>query len=1086
MNRSQILKKVLLALVALVAVGNLCAQSANLTGRVTDTTGAVIPGTKIVVINIATGAERTASANEIGYYTVPLLPPGEYRIVVEQAGFKSINRTGVILQVDQRAEISFVLEIGAVTEQIDVTADAVQLNTVEASQGQVIENQRIVEMPLNGRDYNQLALLSAGAVQPLAGSRYGGFSSGGMRVTQNNFQLDGIDNNAVELAGAQRQSEMVKPSVDAIQEFKVQTNSYSAEYGRAMGSVVNVTTKSGSNEIHGTAFEFIRNEKLDAKNYFDPADRPKPPFKRNQYGFSVGGPLYIPKFFDGRNKVFWFGDYEGTKIRESSTANNTIPTTRMRSGDFGDLLEQRGRTITDPATGQPFPNNVIPTGRLDPVAQRLIALYPTPQNGSVATNFVYNAPLKQDIGKFDMRFDVQLGANDNISYRYSQQDLLSPVALALPPPAYGGGFDFSTQGKNTSATWNHIFSPNLIMSVRGGWNLGLFVRTSPAQTNGEFLNQTYGIPGGNQNIPGGFSSMGLTGYTNVGIGGFNPVDRDSQNRQMVGDLTWITGRHTVKFGASVLRSQNNIFNIRNEIGNYAFNARYTGDSVADFLLGMASSYDWSTRIQVDLRAWNMASYVQDDWKINEKLTVNLGLRYEVTLPYLDKRDRMGILDNTTDPANPRLIYAGAEGDDRYNRAMVATDKNNFMPRVGFAYKLNEKTVVRSGYGVFFMLFEPLGDAEFLIGNPTNAFGVGLSSSATTPAVLLNSGPPDGSLTLEKATGLTFVSYERRPNQSYAQQWNFNIQRELANNWLWEIGYSGSKGTHLVSRYDDNFSPPGPGNINAKRPLKSLEIPGTGIVTSPLSGIYGYHHNGNSIFHGFLTKLEKRFSQGFTLLTSYGFSKTIGDTCGGAPQGNTSGCGYQDIRNLRIERSVDNQDVPHRFVLSGIYDLPFGRGRAMGSGMPRFADAVLGGWAIGSIVTAASGRPYNVTSQGNPANTGSLLVVNRPNINGDPYAASRTVERDFDVSVFSPNAQYTVGSAGRNILRQRGFFGWDFSALKDFRIVEAVTLQFRFEAFQFTNTPRFGQAGNGLGSNTFGQITSAETPRNLQFGMKLIW
>ena len=391
MNRSQILRNVLLALVALIAVGNLCAQSANLTGRVTDTTGAVIPGTKIVVINIATGAERTASANEIGYYTVPLLPPGEYRIAVEQAGFKSINRTGVILQVDQRAEISFVLEIGAVTEQIDVTADAVQLNTVEASQGQVIENQRIVEMPLNGRDYNQLALLSAGAVQPLAGSRYGGFSSGGMRVTQNNFQLDGIDNNAVELAGAQRQSEMVKPSVDAIQEFKVQTNSYSAEYGRAMGSVVNVTTKSGSNEIHGTAFEFIRNEKLDAKNYFDPADRPKPPFKRNQYGFSVGGPLYIPKFFDGRNKVFWFGDYEGTKIRESSTANNTIPTIRMRSGDFGDLLEQRGRRITDPATGQPFPNNVIPTGRLDPVAPRLIALYPTPQNGSVATNFAAQA-----------------------------------------------------------------------------------------------------------------------------------------------------------------------------------------------------------------------------------------------------------------------------------------------------------------------------------------------------------------------------------------------------------------------------------------------------------------------------------------------------------------------------------------------------------------------------------------------------------------------------------------------------------------------------------------------------------------------
>lgn len=1065
---------------------SLWAQTGSVTGRVTDASGAVVPGTQIRIIQEATGVERTVTANDVGYYTVPLLLPGEYRMEVEQPGFRGVTRRGIILQVDQRAEINFILEIGSVSEQVEVTADAMQLNTVEASQGQVIDNRRIVEMPLNGRDYNQLALLSAGAVQPLADSRYGGFSSGGLRVTQNNFILDGVDNNATELAGAQRQSEMVKPSVDAIQEFKVQTNAYSAEYGRAMGSVVNVTTKSGTNDLHGTAFEFLRNEKLDAKNFFDPADRDKPPFKRNQYGFSIGGPVYIPKFLDGRNKIFWFGDYEGTKIRESNTATSTLPTLRMRSGDFGELLTQNNRSIIDPTTGAAFASNIIPLSRQDPVARTLMGLYPNPQNNNLAVNYVHNSPLKQDVGKFDMRFDVIATSKDNFSYRYSQQDLFAPAALALPVPAFSGEYDFSTQGKNTGATWNHIFSPNLIMSLRGAWNFALFIRNNPAAAGTELLNAKYGIPGGNNTLPGGMSMMNITGYRSLGIGGSNPVDRDSQNRQLMGDATWTAGKHTVKFGGSVLRSQNNIHNIRNEIGNYTFNARYTNDGAADFLLGLSSAYNWSSRLQVDLRAWNFGAFVQDDWKITPKLTLNLGARYEVTLPLIDKYDRMGIFDTYTDPDNPRLIYAGAEGSSRFNRAMIRTDKNNVMPRVGFAYKLNEKTVVRSGYGVFFMYMEPMGDAEFLIGNPPNAFGVALASSATVPAVVLNQGPADGALTLQRATGLTFVSYERNPNQSYAQQWNFNIQREMGRDWLLEVGYSGVKGTHLVQRYDDNYSPAGPGNINAKRRYQSAEIPGTGIVTSPLGGVQGYHHNGNSIYHAMLTKVEKRFSQGFTLLTSYTWSKAIGDTCGGSAQGSTTGCGFQDIRNLRLERSVDNQDVPHRFVVSGVYELPFGRGRSFGANMPRVTQAMFGGWSIGSIVTAASGRPYNVTVAGNPANTGSILVVNRPNVNGDPYGIDRSLERDFDTSVFTTPGQYTIGTAGRNILRQRGQFGWDFSALKEFRFTEQLMAQFRFEAFQFTNTPRFGQAGNAVGTNAFGVISSAATPRNLQLGLKLIW
>jgi hypothetical protein len=907
-----------------------------------------------------------------------------------------------------------------------------------------------------------------------------------MKITQNNFMIDGIDNNPNELAGAQRRSEMVQPSIDAIQEFKVQTNAYAAEFGRGMGSVVNVSLKSGTNQLHGTAFEFLRNEKLDAKNFFDPPDKPKPPFKRNQYGLSLGGPVWIPKVFDGRSKLFFFGDFEAGVVRESTTTTSTIPTTKMRTGDFSDLLAVN-RRITDPLSRQPFPNNVIPADRIDPVAKTLVDLYPQPQNASLNANYLVNSPVKSDTMRWDFKTDLNLSSKDTMNWRLSKMDTTNPAVLPLPAPAYGGGpYDWVTEGYNTGANWNHIWSPQLIMSIRAGWNFSLFKRDNPAETGGELFNQKYGIKGGNNTIPGAFTQMGITGYRALGIGPNNPVDRDSQNRQLSGDATWIRGKHTVKFGAGQLWSQNNIYNIRSEIGAYTFNNRFTTDGLADFLLGWASGYSWQTRIQVDLRSSNTGMFFQDDWKITPQLTLNLGVRYELVLPFIDKYDRIGIFDNYTNPDVPRLIYGGTEGKDRYNRAMFAIDKNNVMPRVGFAYKVGGKSVIRGGYGIFYNYLEPLGDGEYLIGNPPNAYGIALASSATVPAVLLKDGPPAGSLDLRRATGLTFVAYERRPDIGYAQQWNLNLQREVANNWLVELAYSGSKGTHLLMRYEDNYSPPGPGNLNDKRRYKSIELPGTGIVTSPLGPLYGYHNNSNSIYHAMIAKVEKRFSQGFTVLSSYVWSKTIGDTCGNAAAGDTAGCGYQDVRNLRAERAADNQDIPHRFVLSGVYDLPFGKGRHWGGNLHPVANAIFGGWSVGSIVVWAAGEPYSITVPGNPANIGDRVIVNRPNLVGDPYGLDRSLQQDFNRAAFVANAQYTLGNLGRNTMRNRPDFNWDFSALKDFRLAEQLRLQFRFEAFHASNTPRFGQPGASLGTAAFGTITGADTPRNLQLGLKLIW
>ena len=390
-----------------------------------------------------------------------------------------------------------------------------------------------------------------------------------MRVSQNNYIMDGIDNNSVELAAAGRRAEMVEPPIDAIQEFKVQTNSYAAEFGRGMGAVVNLTIQNGTNDFHGTTFEFVRNEVFDALNFFTPPGSAKPAFKRIQYGLSFGGPVPIPKLYNGKNKTFFFGDFESTRIRETATIANTLPTLKMRAGDFSELTSKR---IPDPANGQQFPGNVIPASRFDPVAANLMKLYQTPQSGTLANNFTNFSPRWQDVDKWDLRLDQNIGSQDNAFFRFSAHDTLLPDTPSLPAPAYGGGnLDYITEGVNTGAGGNHIFSSNLIMSIRGGWNYARFKRDNPASAIGHNFNKEYGIPGASYVPDGSFSQLNITGYRALGIGPNNPMDRNSQNRQVSGDLSWIHGRHTVKTGASLLRSQNPIYNIRNTVGTYTFN-----------------------------------------------------------------------------------------------------------------------------------------------------------------------------------------------------------------------------------------------------------------------------------------------------------------------------------------------------------------------------------------------------------------------------------------------------------------------------------------------------------------------------------
>ena len=1062
-------------------------ETARIQGVVSDSTGAVIPGATVRFVHVDTGQEFNVSTGADGLYRSVPLRIGEYRVEYEAEGFKLAVRSGINLELQETAVIDVALEIGEVTEVVDVTADAVLLETTEATQGQVINNQRIVDMPLNGRDYIQLALLSAGAVRPIGG-RFGGYSAGGQRTTQNNYTLDGVDNNGLQIAAQGRRAEVVKPSVDAIEEFKISTNAYSAESGRALGGTVNVSIKSGTNELHGTVFEFLRNEKLDAKNFFDSPTAPKPPFKRNQFGFSLGGPIK-------RNSTFLFGDFEGTRIRESATFVETIPTQEQLSGDFSGVPQ----TVYDPASHDtaanlrnPFPNNVIPGDRIDSVARKASEYYPAPNSPGLTQNWRTASPDNEDDDKWDVRLDQIFGASDNMFWRYSQQDSYVPSPIRFPSQQDGDGTEFNHRGQNMGLGWNHIFTPTLITNIKLGWNRIYTNRQALAQAN---LNQELGLTGVSQSLRGA-ARFNISGMRPVGTSNFTPNLIDSQNRQINIDTNWTKGQHSIKFGYSLQMLQSYLTNPQQELGQFIFNGNFSrqtqnvaggrgGRPVADFLLGIPFRTDISNSVYMNLRAPWQHFYIQDEWRVNDRLTLNLGLRYEHNMPWYDKDNGISNFDIDTDPSNPDFFVA-TDGSIA-SRATLDPDLNNLAPRFGFAYRVMEKTVLRGGYGIFYANYEGTGGGQFLETNPPFHIKSQISTDSINPSVLLRDGVPDGVVTPERAVALRFSSFERDPPWPISQQWNFNIQQSLGNNTVWEIGYYGTKAQHLVNRLDGNYALPGPGNINSRRRYTSAVFPGTDIVVGPLAAMNRHEFNGNSLFHSFQTRLERRYSNGFTVLAAYVWSKNIGDVPGFSGSGNAPNSGIQNPLNRRAERSLDNQHRSHSLVSSYIYDLPWGEGRRWGGSWGAAPNALLGGWSVAGIVSAASGRPFGLRVRGNPANNGNF---SRPNVveGTSPHLArgQRDPERWFNTGAFVRNNDFEYGNAGRNVLIGPGITNWDFAVYKRFWIAEGHSLQFRFESFNFTNTPVFNFPNSEVGNNNFGRITGAGRPRNLQFGLKYIF
>jgi hypothetical protein len=1038
-------------------------NAATITGQVQDSTGAGVVGASVTARNVQTGLERTVVTNDSASYTLPLLPIGKYDLSSEKQGFQKVVQTGIVLQIDQHARVDFKLNVGATSSTVQVTAEVPLTQTDSSSSGAVIDNRKVVELPLNGRQFYSLALLTPGVAPPAQGSILsfrGGFNVAGASELNNNFTLNGLDNNNQLLSAP-----AFRPSIDAIEEFKIVTGIFPAEYGRNSGSQVIVTTKSGTNGFHGTGFEFLRNQILDGKNYFTPAGT-KPVFRQNQFGGTLGGPII-------RNKTFFFASYEGTRSSQQITALTNVPTLAMVNGDFSGI----SRAIIDPRTGKGFPNNVIPTNRIDPAGQFLARLYPAPTTPTAAgalptSNYTFNEPQVDSLNLGSLRIDHSFSEKDvlNASYNDFEDNTLTQnnnVCGSRVVP----GFDCTVLllARLGGLTETHSFSPNVINEFK----LAYSEFQNPRATNDQSITflQTFGITGTRADGPPrtGVPSTTVNGFASLGEPTNFPQVRTDHTYQLADNLSWNVGAHFLKFGGDFHRFQSNGTIVGNGRGSFTFNAQTTaptsGYAFADLLLGLPTS---TARSPLSPRIYDRtgiyAGFLEDDWKVTRRFTLNLGLRYEYNVPTFEKYNTL----SNFNPSTGRIDVAGQNG---VPASLWEANAYDIQPRFGFSWQPfhSSQTVVRGGYGIFYNAPSlnnvnsgpQQSNAPFVSAQTFN-------SSFAAPITLSNPYPPAAA----GAGSLTLSAFNRHQPDAKIQQWNLNIQRELTHNLVLEVGYQGSKGTHLPLLYNINQPLPGPGTVAQKQALRPY--PQFGNITF-LDAV------GNSSFNGLLTKLQQRYSNGLSFLLSYAYGKSIDNTPGTPYNVTPSRSSAEDPTNFRRERGLSGFDLRHRFVFSPVYELPFGTGKSF-LNSNRYANWIAGGWQVSGILSVQSGRPFTALVSTDNANV--LGNVDRPNIVGDANAGPKTVQQWINVSAFQLAPFGTFGNAGRNNLIGPGLTNLDLSLARNFQIVERVSLQFRAESFNIANHPNFDLPSQTFGVPGFGSITSAEAPRQIQFGLKL--
>jgi hypothetical protein len=1064
---------------------------ASLTGTVTDQSGAVMPGATITALNVDTGFKRSAVSDARGDYLLLQLPIGNYTITAEGQGFRTEARAGIVLQVDQRARADFKLQVGATTETVQVTASAPLVQSETSAIGQVINNTQVIELPLNGRNFNQLPLIVVGAQPaPPVGTTASGFSTGGARGNMNNYLLDGVDNQEPGVITVS-----FSPSVEMIQEFKLDQNAYSAELGRYSGAQINVSTKSGTNRFHGSLFEFIRNDKLDAKNFFDSPTTPKPALKRNQFGASIGGPII-------KDKTHFFFVWESTKLRQALTGRTAVPTEAFLRGDFSALLVQgnpyssavQGRPIqlVHPTTRVPFANNQIPANLFDPVGVKIAAIYPRPNlsQANSTVNFLSNPVLINDPNQWSIRGDHRFSNKDSVLVRYSRNTAFASDPFASPGnqtviPGYAQLTD--SERLNGVVSYTRVISANVVNEVRLGYTkLWNNIRpTDPTTNAAAALGITQLDP--NAYLPqySGTPTINVSGFGGIGYPAPIPQSRVNNTFQIINNLSWTKGSHALKFGLNLLQFQIYQALNGNLRGTFTFSGQFSagltsGFGIADVLLGFPSAVSRFILTGPNPRNYQIHDthgfYAQDDWKVTSKLTLNLGMRYELDLPVYYKGGQMasfnpklGVIQipstvrSDLDPRRytfptripvPIQTYEGSR--------LCQTDKNNLAPRAGFAYRPfnDNKTSVRGGYGIFYNI-DPFNST---CGSGTMLWRFTQSSNpigATAPPTLTLANPFPAAV-LGAALPLDYNVPELHLSP-YMQQWNLSVERELKPSLVGEVRYVGSKGAKLPVTLNINQAVLGAGAVATRRPFASLGL--TGNIT-------GTAYAAASNYHALSLRVEKRMSNGLSFLAGYTWSKAI-DTSGGLVP--------QNSLNLSADRGLATFDMRHRFISSYTWELPFGKGQRFGKDLHPFLNVMAGGWQFSGIFVTNSGTALTPVVTGDISLTGG--GADRPNILRNPNLDNPAPERWFDTTAFAVATNGQFGNAGRGVIAGPGATNLDFSFQKYFSIREGHRLQFRAEMFNAFNHPNFLSPNLTANSPLFGRVTSAQPGRQMQLALR---
>jgi hypothetical protein len=1054
----------ILVLLSFGMITNAQTHRASIRGTIRDQNQAVIPGATVKATNQDTTEARSNNTNSEGEYTLTGLPAGLYRLEISASGFALVVRQ-ITLSVNQELRMDAALDVGAVLSEpnlVPVSA-ATELKKDSSSLGTVIENRQVAGLPLDGRNFFELGLLVPGAVPAAPGSAGSvrgdfAFSVNGAREDSNNFLLDGVYNVDPKL-----NTYGVRPPVDAIREFEMLTSSYDAAFGRNPGAQVNVVLKSGSNDFHGSLFEFYRNGALDARNFFAPAGESKPKYLRNQFGGSFGGPLK-------RDRTFFFADYEGTRAREGITRITNVPTSLERAGNFSQSLF--GIPV-DPFTGLQFPGGIIDPARMNAVGRAIVALYPLPNRNVPFQNFVSSPTQKDRNDSFDARLDHRLTQRADLTVRYSfgDRNLFEPFtgsSFALVP---GFGDTVRRRSQNVMAALTFIVTPNLMNETRIALSRVAASVTQEAST----LNPGVGLPVISPNArDAGLSLVTVTGLSPLGDEGNNPQNSVTNVYQVLDSATWVRGTHLLKFGADLRFAQQNAFRDVESRGRLQFSpfAQISGNALADLLLG----FPLLTSIaHVDnpqhLRTESYNFYFNDSFRLGSRLTLNAGLRYEFNTPPVDTADRA----NVYDVATRSLVRVGTNG---MPRGGFKPDKNNFAPRVGFAWAVgsDQKTVVRAGYGVYYDQ-SPLAPGEALYFNSPYFDNNIFFSLPGLPLTLSNPFPAFFPFPLPDSA----LAIQRDLRTAYMQHWNLNVQRELAGQGVLEVAYVGSKGTKLLTARDLN------------QPQPSALPPGLPFVPRPnpqFDDIDLLESRANSNYNSLQARYQQRLANGLAALVSYTWSKSLDDASNFFSSSGDPNF-PQNSFDARAERGRSNFDVRHRLSVSYSYDLPFGKGgrHFANSG---WASAILGGWQTFGIINWQTGRPFTVALLSEIDNSGTGRSIlgfganDRPNVVGNPNLSRRSAAQWFNQSAFSFPARGTFGNAGRNILDGPGYSNVNASLIKNTALSERLNLQLRAEVFNLFNHPNFNLPDNFLGSPTFGQITSARDPRHIQFGAKLLF